>query len=285
MSVFSSLSSHSSLFSLYSFWSFFYLLQFLSSFLKYSSSNFLSSHPYNSFVVYFPGNSILLYSLLSCHLTSIPNLSLRSSTSSFAFPKSSTLSHMLLSTVNPFHHTKYFSTPLIFLLFRIFSTSYSSTPSTFISFPFSFLCPFTCSSYWTTWLTLTTEWILIKLGSCSLTTFVNTTSSISYSSTCHIQAHPSGNYIPAVISSPNYTSLSSTAATFLTTCLIAVLQPSGYSTFHSRDTSIQLSLPWQSYPCQYLNTETSAQSNRSFTTETLSISYNIYLYIRLVVTL
>jgi len=74
-------------------------------------------------------------------------------------------------------------------------------------------------------------------------------------------------------------------ATFLTTCLIAVLQASGYSVFNNRDTPIQLSLPWQSYPCQCLNTETFAQGNRSFTTETLSISYTIYLYIRLVVTL
>jgi len=102
---------------------------------------------------------------------------------------------------------------------------------------------------------------------------------------CHMQAHPSRNYISAVISSPNYTSLSSTVATFLATCLMAVLQPSGYSVFHSRVTSIQLSLPWQSYLYQCLNTETSTQDNRGFTTETPSISYTIFLYIRLVVTL
>jgi len=64
-----------------------------------------------------------------------------------------------------------------------------------------------------------------------------------------------------------------------------MLQPSEYSVFHGRDTPIWLSLPWQSYSCQYLNTETFAQGNRGFTTETLSISYNICLYIRLVVTL
>jgi len=75
------------------------------------------------------------------------------------------------------------------------------------------------------------------------------------------------------------------AATFLATCLMVVLQPSGYSVFHSEDTSIQLSLLWQSYSCQCLNTETSTQGNRDFTTETLSISYTIHLYIRLVVTL
>ena len=93
------------------------------------------------------------------------------------------------------------------------------------------------------------------------------------------------NYIPTVISSPNHTSSPSMAATFLTTCLIVVLQSSEYSVFYGRDTPIQLSLPWQSCSCQCLNTEISAWSNRSFTTKTPSISYNIYLYIRLVVIL
>ena len=40
----------------------------------------------------------------------------------------------------------------------------------------------------------------------------------------------------------NNQSLPSTVATFLTTHLTAVLQPSGYSIFHGRDTSIQLDL-------------------------------------------
>jgi len=102
---------------------------------------------------------------------------------------------------------------------------------------------------------------------------------------CHMQVHPSRNYIPVVISSPNYTSLPSTVATFFATCLMAVLQPSRYSIFYGRDTPIWLSLPWQSYPCQCWDTETSTWSNRGFTTETLSISYNIYLYIKLVVIL
>ena len=39
------------------------------------------------------------------------------------------------------------------------------------------------------------------------------------------------------------------------------------------------------YSYQYLNTETSTQGNKYYTTETPSISYSIYLYIRLVVTL
>jgi len=92
-------------------------------------------------------------------------------------------------------------------------------------------------------------------------------------------------YIPVVESPPNHTSLPSTAATFLATLLIAVLQPSGYSVFHGRDTPIQLCLPWRSYSCQCLNTETSTQGNRGFTNETPSISYIISLYIRLVVIL
>ena len=59
---------------------------------------------------------------------------------------------------------------------------------------------------------------------------------------CHMQVHPSGNNIPTVKSSPKHTSSPSTAATFLTTHLMVVLQPFGYSVFHGRDTPIQLSL-------------------------------------------
>ena len=58
-----------------------------------------------------------------------------------------------------------------------------------------------------------------------------------------MQVHLSGNNVPAVEPSPNYTSLSSTVATFFVTRLMAVLQLSGYSIFHGRDTPIQLSLP------------------------------------------
>ena len=88
-----------------------------------------------------------------------------------------------IKLLNPFHCTKYFSTSLIFFLFRIFSTSYSLTPSTSIGFLSSFFCPFTCFLYCTIWLILTTEWILIKIGSHSLTTFDETTSSITYGPT------------------------------------------------------------------------------------------------------
>ena len=58
-----------------------------------------------------------------------------------------------------------------------------------------------------------------------------------YKSTCP------ENYIPAVMPPLNPTSPPSTAATFLATRHMAVLQPSGYSVFHGGDTPIQLSLP------------------------------------------
>jgi len=57
-----------------------------------------------------------------------------------------------------------------------------------------------------------------------------------------MQVHLSGNYIPVVKSPLKHTSLPSMVATFLATCFMAVLQPSGYSVFHSGDTSIQLGL-------------------------------------------
>jgi len=53
----------------------------------------------------------------------------------------------------------------------------------------------------------------------------------------------SRNNIPAVKPPPNHTSPPPIAATFLATCLMAVLQSSGYSVFHDRDTPIQLSFP------------------------------------------
>ena len=49
------------------------------------------------------------------------------------------------------------------------------------------------------------------------------------------------NYIPVVMSPLKHTSLPSTVATFLTTCLMTVLQPSGYSVFHDRVTPISIS--------------------------------------------
>ena len=101
----------------------------------------------------------------------------------------------------------------------------------------------------------------------------------------HMQVHLSGNNIPMVKPPPNHISPPSMAATFLAIRLRAVLQLSGYSVFHGRDTLIQLGLLWRSYSCQCLNTETSTWGNRSITTETPSISYTISLYKRLVVIL
>ena len=114
----------------------FYFSQFLSNFLKYSFSNFPSSQLYNIFSIYFPSNFSFLKSLSSAisnffyFLTFIFILLLNSTTTSFTSSKSSSLSQLSYSAVNPFYHTKYFTTPLTFLLFNIFSTFHSSTPFT-----------------------------------------------------------------------------------------------------------------------------------------------------------
>jgi len=98
---------------------------------------------------------------------------------------------------------------------------------------------------------------------------------------CYMQAYLSGNYISAVISSPNYTSLPFMAAIFLVTCLMAVLQSSRYFIFHGGDIPIQLGLSWWNYSCQCLNTKISTRGNRGFITKTPNIFYTIHLYIRL----
>ena len=137
----------------------------------------------------FPSSSPLLKSLssaifiLSCLLTSALILPSNSFMVSSAFFKFSILFQVSPSAVNPFHCTKYFSTPLIFFLFRIFSTFHSSTPSTSTSFFSSFFCLFTYSLYCTIQLMLTTGCILIKISSCSFTIFNKTTSSIIYGPT------------------------------------------------------------------------------------------------------
>ena len=55
---------------------------------------------------------------------------------------------------------------------------------------------------------------------------------------CYMQVHPSGNYIPMVISLSNHIGLTSMVATFLIICLMAVMQPSRYSVFYNKDTPI-----------------------------------------------
>ena len=100
--------------------------------LQYSLSYFLFPHPYNTLAVYLPSNSllnILSSSSFSCCLTSSSSslqYSLSNSlTNSIAFFKFSLFFHISSSAVHLFHHTKYLSFSLTFLLFMIFSTSHS----------------------------------------------------------------------------------------------------------------------------------------------------------------
>ena len=96
-------------------------------------------------------------SILFCHLTFTFILPLNLSTNSFVFFKSFFLSYVLFSAVNFFHCTKYFITSLIFHLFKIFSTFYSST---FTGFGSSILFLFIGSLYLSILLTFTTKYIL-----------------------------------------------------------------------------------------------------------------------------
>ena len=119
-------------------------------------SKLLSSHSYNIFAIYFSSNFPLLKfhsftkSNFSYLLTSALSLLSNSATAFFAFSKSFSLSNILHSAVNHFHHTKYFTALLIFLLLNIFSTSYSLTLFTSTSFTFFILCLSTYSLYLTT---------------------------------------------------------------------------------------------------------------------------------------
>ena len=134
----------------------FHFCQFLSSFLKYSSSNFPSFYSYNIFAIYFLSNSPFLKLFSStksnfyCFLTSALSLSSNSTTAFFAFFKSFSFSYISFSAVNFFYYTKYFTTPFIFLLFRIFFTSHSLTLFTSTGFTSSIFYPFTCFLYLTT---------------------------------------------------------------------------------------------------------------------------------------
>ena len=134
----------------------FHFYQFLSIFLKYSFSNFPSFHLYSIFSVNLPDSFFLLKSCSSatsnffCLLTSVLILSLKSVTTSCAFPKPSFFSYMSYSAVNSFQHTKYFVTPLTFHLFNILFTFHSSSPSTSTSSGSSTLCFLTSFLYFTT---------------------------------------------------------------------------------------------------------------------------------------
>ena len=75
---------------------------------------------------------------------------------------------------------KYFTILLTFFLLSIFLTSYFSTPSISTGFTSSTFCFPTCFLYYTTWLTFTTEWILIEVGNHNLLVLVETTFWIIY---------------------------------------------------------------------------------------------------------
>ena len=113
----------------------FHRCQFSSNLFQYSCLYFFSPHPYNNFVVYFPGNSLLnTFSSfsLSCYRVSFSSLLYsfsNSSTKSLAFLRFSLLSQVSSSAMHPFHCTRYLSLPRTRLLFIIFSTSHSSSPS------------------------------------------------------------------------------------------------------------------------------------------------------------
>ena len=128
----------------------FHRCQFSSNLFQYSCSYFFFPHSYNSFAVYFPGNSLLntfFSSSLSCRLvsssSSLPYSFSNSSTRSLAFLRFSLLSQVSSSAVYPFHHTRYLSLPCTCLLFIIFSISHSSSPSITTGCGISFFCPST----------------------------------------------------------------------------------------------------------------------------------------------
>ena len=136
--------------------------------------------------MYFPGNSPLLkffFSILSnfpCCLTSVLILSSNFTTASLAFSKSLSFFQVSFSAVNLFHCTRYFTTPLIFLLFKIFSTFHFSTPFISTGFTFSTFCLLYLFSIHTTQLTFTTGYILIEVGNHGLIVLVETTLSMIY---------------------------------------------------------------------------------------------------------
>ena len=130
----------------------FHHFQFLSSLSQYSSSYFLPDYPNNFFTVNLPGSSPLLYTPFSLSCWFISSLSLlysflNSLITSFAFSKFSFSSQVLDSAVNPFYLTRYLFFSLTHHLFKILSTSYSSSSSIITGAGCSFFCPFTCPMY------------------------------------------------------------------------------------------------------------------------------------------
>ena len=156
----------------------FHHLQFLSSLLQYSWSYLLSDHPNNFLAVNLPGNSSLLNIPSSCFCLITSSISCRysfsnSSITSFVFFKFSLPSKVSDSAVNPFQCTRYLSFPLTCHLFRILSTSHSSSPLIITGAGCSLFCPSTCPTYLCILLTFTTGCIFTILGSSNSTVVDN----------------------------------------------------------------------------------------------------------------
>ena len=152
--------------------------QFLSSLPQYSLSYHLSNYPNSFFVVNCPSSFPLLNvpsSLSCCFISSMSHWHSfsYSLTASFVFFRFFLSSQVSDSAMNPFYCTRYLSFPCICYLFRILSTSYSSSFSITTGASCSFLCPSTCSIYLCILLTLTTGCIFIVLGSSNSTVFDN----------------------------------------------------------------------------------------------------------------
>ena len=157
----------------------FHCLQFLSSLLQYSWSYYLSDYPNNFFAINLPSSSPLLNVPFSCSclLTFFMSYWYSFSNSliaSLVFSRFSLPSQVFDSTVNHFYLTKYLFFSLIYCLFKILSTSYSSFLLIITGASCSFLCSSTCPMYLHILLTLTTRCIFTVLDSSNLTVFDNT---------------------------------------------------------------------------------------------------------------
>ena len=157
----------------------FHYLQFLSNLPQYSSSYLLSNYPNSFFAINCSGSSPLLNvpSSLSCCFTSFIFCQYsfsNSSTAPFVFSKFSIPFQVSDSTINPFHCTRYLFFSLIYHLFNILLTFYSSSLLIMTGASYSFLCSSTCPIYLCILLTFTTGCILIVLDSSSSTAFTNT---------------------------------------------------------------------------------------------------------------
>ena len=72
---------------------------------------------------------------------------LNSSIASFVLPRFFFLFHIFDFAMNSFYCTKYLFFPLVYCLFNILLTFYSSSPLIITKASYSFLCPSTCPIY------------------------------------------------------------------------------------------------------------------------------------------